>query len=49
MLGGKKIASGEDVFPFRAAWLSPTEFLYTADGKIKRRSLTDRSGDRSGV
>ena len=29
----------EDVFPFRASWLSPTEFLYTADGKIKRRSL----------
>ena len=29
----------EDVFPFRASWLSPTEFLYTADGKIKRRSV----------
>ena len=29
----------EDVFPFRASWLSPTEFLYTADGKIKRRDL----------
>ncbi len=29
----------EDVFPVRASWLSPTEFLYTADGKIKRRSV----------
>jgi hypothetical protein len=28
------------VFPFRAQWLSPSEFLYTADGKIKRRTLT---------
>lgn len=25
----------EDVFPFRACWLSPTEYLYTADGQIK--------------
>lgn len=25
----------EDVFPFRTAWLSPTEYLYTADGQIK--------------
>jgi len=31
---------GEDVFPFRAAWLSPDELLYTADGKIKRRVLS---------
>ena len=37
-LSGKTVAV-EDVFPFRAHWLSPTEFLYTADGKIKRRSL----------
>ncbi len=32
-------AAGEDVFPFRAAWLSDSEFLYTADGLIKRASL----------
>jgi Tol biopolymer transport system component len=25
----------EDVFPFRTAWLSTTEYLYTADGQIK--------------
>ena len=29
---------GEDVFPFRAAWISSSEFLYTADGKVKRAS-----------
>ncbi len=32
-------AAGEDVFPFRAAWLSASEFLYTADGQIKRAKL----------
>ncbi|MBI1765714.1 MAG: PD40 domain-containing protein [Acidobacteria bacterium] len=32
-------AAAEDVFPFRAAWLSASEFLYTADGQIKRANL----------
>jgi Tol biopolymer transport system component/imidazolonepropionase-like amidohydrolase len=32
-------SAGEDVFPFRAAWISDSEFLYTADGAIKRASL----------
>jgi Tol biopolymer transport system component len=27
----------EDVFPFRISWLSDVEYLYTADGKIKRK------------
>jgi Tol biopolymer transport system component/imidazolonepropionase-like amidohydrolase len=40
LLNGKALSSGEDLFPFRAQWLSPTEFLYTADGLIKRRSVT---------
>ncbi len=31
-------AEREDVFPFRAAWLSGNEFLYTADGRIKRNN-----------
>ena len=36
--GGRNIADpDEDVFPFRPQWVSPTELLYTADGKIKRR------------
>lgn len=34
-------AAGEDVFPFRAAWLSDSEFLYTADGQIKRANLNN--------
>jgi Tol biopolymer transport system component/imidazolonepropionase-like amidohydrolase len=34
------IARGEDVFPFRVSWLPTGDFLYTADGKIKRRSLS---------
>jgi Tol biopolymer transport system component/imidazolonepropionase-like amidohydrolase len=29
----------EDVFPFRPSWISRTEFIYTADGHIKRRSV----------
>jgi len=35
---GREVTREEDVFPFRAQWTSATEFLYTADGKIKRRS-----------
>lgn len=38
-MGEKSIAAGEDVFPFRPQWLSTADFLYTADGKIKRRTL----------
>ncbi|RDV13529.1 amidohydrolase [Pontibacter diazotrophicus] len=38
--GGQTISDpSEDIFPFRVSWLSRTEFLYTADGKIKRRKL----------
>ena len=36
MLSGRPLTFGEDVFPFRAQWISPEEFLYTSDGKIKR-------------
>ena len=32
-------APGSDVFPFRSAWLSDREFLYTADGQLKRGHL----------
>jgi len=31
---GKQVAPFNDVFPFPAQWLSDTELLYTADGKI---------------
>jgi Tol biopolymer transport system component/imidazolonepropionase-like amidohydrolase len=40
MLDDEVVSADEDVHPFRAAWLSADEFLYTADGKIKRRSLS---------
>nr|WKN39361.1 DPP IV N-terminal domain-containing protein [Tunicatimonas sp. TK19036] len=30
---------GEDIFPFRTSWLNDSTFLYTADGKIKKRTL----------
>jgi Tol biopolymer transport system component len=36
---GKIISDAEMVFPFRPSFLSKDEFFYTADGKIKRRSL----------
>ncbi len=32
-------AAGEDVFPFRAAWLGDGEFVYTGDGLLKRGNL----------
>jgi len=37
--GADVVVANEDVFPFRAQWVSPTEILYTADGKVKRRVL----------
>ncbi|MFQ5704438.1 MAG: DPP IV N-terminal domain-containing protein [Gemmatimonadales bacterium] len=30
----------EDVFPFRTSWISATEFIYTADGKVKRGNIS---------
>lgn len=39
VLDGKDVTSNEDVFPFRAQWMSTTEILYTADGRIKRRAI----------
>lgn len=35
---------GEDVFPFRASWISPQEYLYSADGKIKRVKVGEKTG-----
>lgn len=37
--------AGEEVFPFRVSWRSPREFVYTADGRIRRRTL---GGGRAG-
>ncbi|MCP1383926.1 amidohydrolase family protein [Runella salmonicolor] len=33
--------TGDDVFPFRAAWAANGSILYTTDGKIKRRGDED--------
>jgi Tol biopolymer transport system component/imidazolonepropionase-like amidohydrolase len=39
-VGDREIsARDEDVFPFRPQWISRTDFIYTADGHIKRRSM----------
>ncbi|HEX7948571.1 MAG TPA: amidohydrolase, partial [Phenylobacterium sp.] len=32
------LVKGEDVFPFRAAWAPGGDMIYTADGKIRRRT-----------
>jgi Tol biopolymer transport system component/imidazolonepropionase-like amidohydrolase len=39
-VNGRPVTTSEDVFPFRPQWVSRTEFVYTADGQIRRRSLT---------
>jgi Tol biopolymer transport system component len=45
MLNDGEIASGEDIFPFRPEWLDEATVLYTADGRIRVRSLDDGSAD----
>jgi Tol biopolymer transport system component/imidazolonepropionase-like amidohydrolase len=40
IVAGKNIAEvSEDVFPFRAQFVSASEILYTADGVVKRRPI----------
>ncbi len=41
VFGATRQVSGadEDVFPFRPQWISRTELVYTADGRIKRRVI----------
>ena len=39
VLTDRSVTEGEDVFPFRPSWLSADTFVYTADGKIKKRTL----------
>lgn len=36
-------AIDEDVFPFKVSWLSAQEYVYTADGQIKRGKLGEKS------
>jgi Tol biopolymer transport system component len=44
---GRPLVTGEEVFPFRVSWLTPGEFMYTADGRIRRRALD--GGDRRDI
>lgn len=37
---GKNVTGDENVFAFRAGWLSPDEFVYVSDGKIRARSVS---------
>jgi Tol biopolymer transport system component len=39
MLEGMPFLSGEDVFPFRVSWLSKDEYVYAADGELRRRRI----------
>jgi Tol biopolymer transport system component/imidazolonepropionase-like amidohydrolase len=36
---GTSLTSGENAFPFRVSWASPTEFYYVSDGRIRKRAL----------
>jgi Tol biopolymer transport system component len=40
VLAGRPLFTGEDVFPLQVSWHGADEYLYTADGAIRRRSLT---------
>ncbi len=39
-MDGKPLTGSENAFAFRVSWLSPTEFYYVSDGKIRKRSTT---------
>ncbi len=39
-LDGKAVTGAENVFAFRASWLSASDFIYVSDGKIRKRSVT---------
>jgi Tol biopolymer transport system component len=41
MRSGTPLFTGEEVFPFPVSWSGSREYVYTADGAIRRRSLDD--------
>ncbi len=41
-------APGEDIFPFRTGWINDSTFVYTADGKIKKRVLNQEGFETIG-
>ncbi|MGQ0643639.1 MAG: amidohydrolase family protein [Gemmatimonadaceae bacterium] len=38
-LDGANLTGVENAFPFRVSWISATDFIYTSDAKIRRRTL----------
>jgi Tol biopolymer transport system component len=38
-IDGKNVTGDENVFAFRASWLSRNEYVYVSDGKIRARSV----------
>jgi Tol biopolymer transport system component/cytosine/adenosine deaminase-related metal-dependent hydrolase len=45
---GAALVTGEEVFPFRVSWRTEREFIYTADGEIRRRTLDGTTAGRIG-
>jgi Tol biopolymer transport system component len=39
MLDGEPLTAGEDVFPFTPSWTGDDHLVYSADGKVRERSL----------
>ena len=39
-LAGAPLTGNENAFGFRVSWISPDEFFYVSDGRIRRRSIT---------
>jgi Tol biopolymer transport system component len=42
LVNGTPVTDKEDVFTFRPQWLGNTTLLYAADGKLRKRDLTNR-------
>jgi Tol biopolymer transport system component len=42
-IAGRTQTAAENVFAFRASWVTPTDFVYVSDGKIRRRSADGAS------
>ena len=43
--GSRRVGASDDVFPFYPVWLSETELLYTADGKIEISTIDGGTTD----
>jgi Tol biopolymer transport system component len=43
MISGEQVSREDDAFPFPAAWLSPNELLYTANGKLLKIDIETKA------